>query len=501
MSAATLPTQQLQQALNSHNDARQQLITAGFAEPAKPRDIEELCEQFAPVCESAVDSLEISSALEFDGLNDQAVRKRYGVSDVFALAEEMYRRVPRRPAEPEPLPDPWRVSKLRPALHGLLYALPTICFPAAAGLLTGPGVRSILVVALLVSWALSQAVAYLGYVRLGRAGPAQAARLLQFGVVTGMVGVVLALAITALAASAHIPVVIFGVGLGAYMLGATVLMVLGAERLLLAALAPSVVGAAVFLALGRPPHLEYAAWGALAATPLLALGLAAARTREDAGFPRSRRGRHARTAQATGKLLGPGELRSALPSAGFGLFAAGLVVFPIAAGVPGHGGTDTGALLASLPLALSMGAAEWMLVWFRRRTQRLLRRTRQPEAFNVRAWLVLFAALLCYLTVAVLLTLTVIAVAILTRLSHPHWTVLPQVMAYMALGGSMFLALLLQAFGIRIFPLISCGVALAFEVACRSWGVSGQVVACSELLLAFIAYAALALGNPMRHAC
>ena len=42
---------------------------------------------------------------------------------------------------------------------------------------------------------------------------------------------------------------IFGVGLGAYMLGATVLLVLGAERLLLAALAPGVVGATVFLLL------------------------------------------------------------------------------------------------------------------------------------------------------------------------------------------------------------------------------------------------------------
>ena len=91
---------------------------------AKPRDVEELCEQFVAVCESAVDPLEIASALEFDGLNDQAARKRYGFSDVFTLAEEMYRRVPRRPTEPEPAPDPWRVSKLRPALHGLLYGLP-----------------------------------------------------------------------------------------------------------------------------------------------------------------------------------------------------------------------------------------------------------------------------------------------------------------------------------------------------------------------------------------
>ena len=59
------------------------------------------------------------------------------------------------------------------------------------------------------------------------------------------------------------------------------------------------------------------------------------------------------------------ELRGALPSAGFGLVAAGLLVFPVAAGVRGLEGANTGALLASLPLALSMGAAEWLLVWYR----------------------------------------------------------------------------------------------------------------------------------------
>ena len=109
----------------------------------RPRDVEELCEQFVPVCESAVDPLEICRALEFEGWSDKAVRDRYGVPDVFALAEQMYLRVPRRPAEPEPVAGSVAGQpRLRPALHGLLYGLPTVCFPAAAGLLTGPGVLS-----------------------------------------------------------------------------------------------------------------------------------------------------------------------------------------------------------------------------------------------------------------------------------------------------------------------------------------------------------------------
>ncbi len=471
------------------------LAVADVAEDSKPRSLEELCEQFVVVCESAVDPLEISSALEFAGLSDQTARKRYGASDVFALAEEMFRRVPRRPAEPEALPDPWRSSKVRPALHGLLYGLPTICFLAATGLLAGSHVLIVLIVALLTSWALSQGLAYLGYLRLGRAEPAQAARLLLAGEAAGIAGVALALAVTSLAVHAHITALIFGLGLGAYMIGATVLMVLGAERLLLAAIAPGVLGSVTFLILGQPPQLEYAAWGALAATPLLALALAAVRASHVAGLFGK-----ARQAPPAGKLVAAAELRDALPSAGFGLVAAALLIFPIAAALLGHRGPDTGAMLASLPLALSMGAAEWMLIWFRRRTQRLLRSTREPRVFAVRARLVLLGALLQYLIAAILLTAVVVAIAGLTGLVHLHATVLPQTVVYIALGGAMFVALLLQAFGCRVFPLIACAVALALEVVWRSLGVWAQLVACAELLVVLVGYAALVLGRALRHA-
>jgi hypothetical protein len=495
MSAEVLP----QPAPAQHNGdgGRQRRKKAGYAEAPKPRDVEELCEQFAVVCESAVHPLEIASALEFDGWSDQAVRKRYGVSDVFTLAEEMYRRVPRRPAEPEPGPDPWRVSKFRPALHGLLYATPTVCFAAASGLLVGRGVLTVLIVALLTSWALSQALAYLGYVPLGHGAPVQAQRVLLAGLAAGMVGVFLAMDFVSLVVIVDRPVFIFGVGLGTYMLGATVLLVLGAERLLVAALAPGVVGATVFLVLGRPPHLEHAAWAALAATPLLAVGLAVVRAGRAAGLRRRAR----RPGMKPAKLFEPADLRSALPSAGFGLVAGGLLVFPVAAGMPGHRGINTGALLASLPLALSMGAAEWMLVWFRRRTQRLLRNTHRLRAFAFRARLVVFAALLQYLIATVLLTIAVTAIATESRLIHPHWTALPQVVAYMAVGCSMFLSLLLQGFGSRIFPLVACAGALAFEVAYRGYWVSGQLVVCTALLTVLAIYATLLLGRAARHAC
>ena len=78
---------------------------------------------------------------------------------------------------------------------------------------------------------------------------------------------------------------------------------------------------------------------------------------------------------------------------------------------------------------------------------------------------------------------------------------LPQVAAYLAVGGAMFTALLLQAFGSRVVPLACCAVALAAEAACRGGGVTAQLVTCTLLLIGLAGYAALVLGSATRHAC
>jgi hypothetical protein len=498
MSTETVPDPQVTQGHLDGNGARPRDAAATLGVVSQQRNVAELCQQFAGVCRSAVDPLEISSALEFEGLNDQTARERYGVRDVFALGEAMYRLVPRQPAEPEPQPDPWRVSKFRPVLHGLLYGLPTVCFTAAGVLLAGTGAFRILIVALLSSWTMSQGLAYLGYRRLGSGDLAQTKRLLRLGIAAGLTGVDLAFAVVALLMPVPVPALVFGFGLGAYMLGATVLLILGAERLLFVVLAPGVLGSTAFLLLGRPPQLEHAAWAALAATPLLAVGLAVART--SGGTSRRHEGQPWDDKPA-GRLVTPDDLIEALPSAGFGLVAAGLVVFPVVAGTHGDGGVNTGALLASLPLTLSMGAAEWMLIWYRRRSQRLLRRTRELRRFAIRARLLLFAALLQYLTAAAVLIAAVVAIAVRTELVHPQWSALPQIVAYLMLGGGLFLALLLQAFGSRTFPLIACALALAFEIAYRGLGASGQILACAELLVVLAGYGALVLGRAVHHAC
>jgi hypothetical protein len=471
--------------ISAHDE---RLAAAASGRGPTPRTVAALCEQFASVCESAVDPLEIASALEFDGIGDQAARLRYGFPDVFALAQDMYFRVPRRPAEPEAPPDPWQDSgRLRPALHSLLYALPGICFPAAIGLLIGKGVEITLIVALLVAWSTGQGLAYVGYIRLGRTlDRGQTRRVLRVALTAGLAVVAIALATTAHLAHAPTSALIFGAGEGAYMLGAGVLMVLGAELWLLAALAPGVAGSAAYLILGRPPRLEHLVWVGLAATPLLALALAALFTR--------------RTGPRTGELFEPSEWLGALPAAGFGLVAAGLLIFPVAAGVHGRGGINVGALLAALPLSLSMGAAEWVLLWYRRCTGRLLRTTSSLRVFGLKARLVLVAAVLMYVAAAAALIAATVAIVGATGLAHPHRSDLPQLEAYLVLAAAMFLALVLQAFGSRIFPLVAGGAALAFELVARHLGVFAQIVACTELLVVVGGFALVVLGRAVRHA-
>src|ERR1700733_6720201 len=94
--------------------AAESRLTVANGRTHTPRTVTALCEQYAEVCESAVDPLEIASALELEGLGDQAAKLRYGYADVFALAQDMYFRVPRKPVEPELPPDPWQAAGCGP---------------------------------------------------------------------------------------------------------------------------------------------------------------------------------------------------------------------------------------------------------------------------------------------------------------------------------------------------------------------------------------------------
>ncbi len=448
--------------------------------------LEKLAERFAAVCESAVDPLEVASALEFDGVSDRTARAEYSAPDVFTLARQLYARVPRRPAVPAAEPDPWQGS--RPLPHGLLYALPAVCFPAAGSLLGGPGVLPALVIALLSGWGLGQGLATVGYLRLGTAGPGQARRVLRAGLTCCLAAVALIMAATMVTVHARPPVIAFGAGEAAYMLGAGVLLVTGAERWLPAAMAPGVTGAAVFLALGKPAQLDYQTWAGLAATPLLACALAVACT--GGAGPRG----------GPGRLPNRGELLGALPAAALGVLAAGLLSFPVVAGVSGHGGGNIGALVAGVPLALSMGVAERCLLWYRRATRRLLGATSDPRWFRGQVRLLLLTALAWYVLATIVMTGIALSVTVLAGQVRLGTTPLLAVTGYLLLAAAMFLVLLLQSLRVRLVPLAAAAATLCAELALRGHGLPVQVAAPAALLVTVGGYALARLGDSVLHA-
>src|SRR5262249_54628949 len=139
-------------------------------------------------------------------------------------------------------------------------------------------------------------------------------------------------------------------------------------------------------------------------------------------------------------------------------------------------------------------------LWYRRRAQRLLRETTQTRVFALKSRLALLTALLQYLAVAVVLIALTVAVAVAAGIVEFKLDYLPQLASYLALGGAMFLALMVMAMGLRIFPLVASAIALAFAIVARDLGVLAQIVAYGELFLVMGIYAAVMLGRAVRHA-
>ncbi|HEX4224058.1 MAG TPA: hypothetical protein VHZ97_16940, partial [Pseudonocardiaceae bacterium] len=201
----------------------------------------ELTRRFEALCANAVDPFEIAAGLEMDGLSDQATRVRYGFPDVFALAEELFGRTKRSPAQPAPTPNPWRTTVGKHVLHGLLFAMPALCYPVAAGLLTTRSALLLLVTSMLVSWPASQGLSYLGHARRSRRDLDGSRWLLRAGL--GTFGLVLVGAVALVATILGEPpaVRLFAAGQGVYLLAATVLLVAGGELWLCLSLAPGVL--------------------------------------------------------------------------------------------------------------------------------------------------------------------------------------------------------------------------------------------------------------------
>ncbi|WUI01222.1 hypothetical protein OHR68_05205 [Spirillospora sp. NBC_00431] len=472
-------------------------------------DVEALRERMADLCASAVDPLEVTAGLEAEGINDEAARG-YGHPDVFALAEDLYSRTPRRPPAPEKSEPPWRAVPWRHLLRGVLFGLPGLCYVMGGPMLNGASAGALLVFSLLLSWMMSQGTAYLGYVRLGFGNRADAARVLRYGLAAGLLVVVPVTAAAGAVVGAGAKAATLSAGLCAYLLAATVAQVNGAEVPLFLALLPGVGASLVYLSGngwtlpsgsldGTPgavpahvPGTVWIAWGvSLAATMALAVVCTSGR---------SGGGRAAGHGAGHGPVVTRRDLAAALPFAVFGLLTGGLLTYTLLcalAGRPVPPGTTT---VSVLSLSLSMGGAEWILYVYRRRVHDLLVTHTDMAGFGRAARVALAVALARY--VASLVALLTVA-ALLAGLPGTAGTV-RALGGFLALGCAFFLALVLQACGRVEAVLAVFGCALAAEVAAalavpRAAPGTVQLVAAGALLAFLMTYAGRVLARATSH--
>ncbi|MEW2166770.1 hypothetical protein AB0912_27770 [Streptomyces sp. NPDC007084] len=437
-------------------------VGAGPSAPRGPahgtrRDaVDRLAAELADGIGPAVHPYEVAALLESEGLTGEVIQERYGHPNLFSLAAALYERVPRTFPEPARPADPWRPDHVRCALRGALFALPGLAYLLTGRLWHAGRDLDVLVVAGLVSWAWGQALGHRAHLRMAT-GRREAGRTLLKG---APLGALAATGAGSLVAGSGTAVAVAAAQSG-FLAAAGVLLVLGGERLLLAALSPLVAGAAVL------PWWEPGDALRLALPLLSLLGAVAA-----AGWA-------LRT--VLGGAPSPGSARPALlRSLPYGLFglSAGVLVLLEGRQHP----------YAVVVLTVSMGPAEWLLYRYRGMSVAALRATATPGGFLLRTAGILGLCLLLYV-------LPLLPAALLTG-ARPA--------PLMLLAATLWTALLLQAFGVAWPPAAVC---LA-TAACAAWlgalrsppAALPLSLLCGAAALCLAACAVRLLGRPAPHA-
>ncbi|MGH3647156.1 MAG: hypothetical protein ACRDTM_08260, partial [Micromonosporaceae bacterium] len=241
-----------------------------------PDPVAVLAERARPSCVGAVDALQVAAVLESDGVTDRAASEEYGYSDVFTLAEEVFSRMPPRPADSEPVRRPGGTRTARELSHGLLYVLPSAAFPAAYALLGLRGLVTGLVLATALGWVWSMGNTVLAYRLIGARHLGSAARVLRRGMLLGLlVGAAGGYGLTRLFGVATGVIVLVVAQLG-FQLAGGVLLFFRLEQVLLLAMLPTVGLGVAYLATGVPAAHWVAASGVCSVVVMAVAGYLAA---------------------------------------------------------------------------------------------------------------------------------------------------------------------------------------------------------------------------------
>jgi hypothetical protein len=401
------------------------------AAPVEP--VDELAQRVTELAGTAIDTLQVAALLESQGVTDRSARETYGYDDVFRLAEEVYGRLPRTAAPAFPIAaqaDRWQTW--RELSHGLLYALPTVAYPAV---LVGLDTRTLvvaLVYATAAAWVFGMGVSWVGYRLLSRYGTGPAGRWLRLSGLAGLVAVLLGgLLVRWLAHTGGGLILLSGCQMG-FQLAAGALLFYRLERWLVVMLSPGLGFAVAYLVMDRPRWFAGVVVGAAVGSVVLALGTAWAaslRVAPPAGVavPTAPRGtpRYGR------------EIAGALPIVGYAAVCAGYLLFTDSQFVLAR----TDLAVGATPLVLGMGVLEWRARRYGERSLRLLTRTYHPAEFGRKVRVLLLRNLAGSLLI--LAALAALPLLVLHQVGLLSGRGVLMTAAHVLLGGAYFVGFLL----------------------------------------------------------
>ncbi|MEV6303584.1 hypothetical protein AB0M02_29530 [Actinoplanes sp. NPDC051861] len=421
--------------------------------------LDELVDRMRPRLRRAVDGLQVAAALETDGCTDRIARVEYGFTDVFALSDEVFRRLgPHVPDEPPPAgPGRGRRERARVLLHGPLYALPSAVFPAVLAML---GQRSLVLALALaggLGWMYSGTAAYAGYKLLGAHRPrATAVLLARATLLAPPAGAAAGAAVVWLAGGGP-ELILLTAGQLAYQMAGTVLVFYRQEGRLAATMLPAVLAGCAYLVLGeqwQPAAAGVAVAGVFAA---FAVALRATQGRGEPGEP------------GGGPIL-RAHLSGLAGVALYGLCSAALLLHAQAPYLL----SNFDVVVAAAPLIVVMGFVEWRAERFRGLVMALTRSIGRPEEFRSAVW-----RLIARDTVACLAVTAVPAAALLAWFAATGRLTAGGVLmtaAHVVLGGAYLAAFLLAGFERYGLLCVSLLAAIAIHVG------AGALLGVSPLL-------------------
>ncbi|WP_216215606.1 hypothetical protein [Amycolatopsis aidingensis] len=324
------------------------------------------------------DELHVAATLESKGVTDAVARDSYGHRDVFALAGTVLGALGgARLAQPEETRRP-PARRLPVLLHGPLYALPTLVYPAVFHALGMAAAVPALVFATASGWVFGMGMAAAAHWLTGTGRPAAAAMAMRAFALAGVAFAAAGAAVLAALGGYGAGVLAFAVAQVAFQLATGILVFRGLEHRVALLMVPGCLAGLVHLASGRAGTTTVSALLAAGLSVLLLVLAAALATREP------------------GRLPGFGGLaRIVLPAMCYAAACAALLLFTAARYVTA--GWELA--VAAAPLVLAMGTLEWRSHRFDEQAAGLLRKASSAAGFSSAVWRVLLRELTACLLV------------------------------------------------------------------------------------------------------